>query len=83
MYDVWTRSRVGVGFANGPQGAIYAFRWDPGDHRDWKVNTLLLAHNGFGIDPEPMRDFNDGEKISQWGIRQSIMTMIPDAELGK
>src|SRR5690606_2958904 len=56
MYDEWTRSRVAPGFADGPQGAIYAFRWDPGDHRDWSVNTMFVAHEGWGIDDAPMRD---------------------------
>jgi len=78
MYDVWTRSRVAAAFTDSPRGAVYAFRWDPGDHNDWKVNTMFVAHNGFGIDPEPMRDFNDGRKIGLWGIRHSILTMIPD-----
>lgn len=75
LYDEWTRSRVALGFADGPQGTVYAFRWDPGDHRDWKVNTMFVAHNGYGIDDQPMRDFNDGAKVSLWGIRQSILNM--------
>jgi hypothetical protein len=75
LYDEWTRSRVAVGFADGPQGTVYTFRWDPGDHRDWKVNTLFVAYNGYGIDDQPMRDFDDAAKISKWGIRQSILTM--------
>jgi hypothetical protein len=75
LYDEWTRSRVACGFADGPQGTVYTFRWDPGDHHDWKVNTLFAAYNGYGIDDQPMRDFDDGAKISLWGIRQSILTM--------
>lgn len=75
LYDIWTLTRVGIGFADGPQGAVFAFRWDAGDYGEWKINTLLLAHNGWGIDPEPMRDFNDADKISLWGIRHSILTM--------
>ncbi len=71
LYDVWTRSRVGVAFANGPQGAIYSYRWDAGGTN----NMLQTAHNGFGIDNQPMRDFNDGEKISKWGIRHSILNI--------
>lgn len=81
LYDEWTRSRVALGFADGPQGAFYAFRWDPGDHRDWSVNTMFVAHGGYGIDDQPMRDFDDGAKISRWGIRHSILTMPTDAEL--
>jgi hypothetical protein len=75
LYDEWTRSRVACGFADGPQGTVYTFRWDPGDHHDWKVNTLFAAYNGYGIDDQPMRDFDDGAKISLWGIRQSILNM--------
>ena len=75
LYDVWTRSRVAVGFATGPQGAIFAYRWDAGGAH---INWLATAHNGFGIDDEPMRDFDDGEKISRWGIRHSILTMRAD-----
>ncbi|MEW6071371.1 MAG: hypothetical protein AB1726_02090 [Planctomycetota bacterium] len=75
LYDVWTRSRVAVGFASGPQGAIFAYRWNTGrEHLNW----LATAHLGFGIDPESMRDFDDGEKVSRWGIRHSILTMRPD-----
>jgi hypothetical protein len=74
LYDEWTRSRVAVGFASGPQGAIFAYRWDAGGPH---INWLATAHNGFGIDPEPMRDFNDGEKMSLWGIRHSILYMRP------
>src|SRR5262249_44135429 len=36
LYDVWTRTRCAVGFADGPKGAIFAFRWDSGDYNDWK-----------------------------------------------
>jgi hypothetical protein len=75
LYDEWTRSRVPVGFANGPQGAIYAYRWDAGGAH---VNWLATAHNGWGIDAEPMRDFDDGAKISRWGIRHSILNINPD-----
>lgn len=75
IYDEWTRSRVAIGFADGEQGAVYAFRWDAGDHRDWATNTMFVAHNGYGIDDKPMRDFDDGAKISLWGIRQSILNM--------
>jgi len=75
LYDIWTRSRVPIGFASGPQGAIFAYRWDAGGEH---VNWLATAHNGFGIDPEPMRDFDDGQKICLWGLRHSILTMRPD-----
>ena len=75
LYDEWTRSRVACGFADGAQGTVYTFRWDPGDHHDWKVNTLFAAYNGYGIDDQPMRDFDDGAKISLWGIRQSILNL--------
>lgn len=75
LYDEWTRSRVAPGFADGAQGTVYAFRWDPGDHHDWKVNTAFMAYNGYGIDDQPMRDFDDSAKISLWGIRQSILHM--------
>ena len=77
MYDEWTRSRVALGFADGPQGAIYAFRWDPGDHGEWKINTMFGAHEGWGIDAAPMRDFDDTAQMSRWGLRHSILTMIP------
>lgn len=83
LYDEWTRSRVALGFADGPQGAFYAFRWDPGDHGEWKVNTLFVAAGGYGIDEQPMRDFDDGAKIGLWGIRHSILTMRTDAECGR
>ncbi len=72
LYDVWTKSRVPVGFANGAQGAIFAYRWDSGGPH---VNWLATAHDGFGIDRQPMRDFDDGEKMSKWGIRHSIVLM--------
>ncbi len=72
IYDVWTRSRVPIGFAHGPHGAIFAYRWDAGgDH----VNWLATAHNGFGIDREPMRDFDDGDLVARFGIRHSILTI--------
>ncbi len=81
LYDEWTRSRVALGFADSPDGAFYAFRWDSGDHHDWKTNTMFVAKGGYGIDPQPMRDFNDGAKVGLWGIRHSILTMPTDAEL--
>ncbi len=80
MYDEWTLTRVGVACAIGPQGAVYAFRWDAGEHGEVHVNHLGLCHNALGIDPEPMRDFDDGAKISQWGIRHSILYMSRDPE---
>jgi hypothetical protein len=78
MYDEWTLTRVGVASAIGPQGAIYAFRWDAGEHGEVHVNHLGLCHNALGIDPEPMRDFDDGAKIAKWGIRHSILWMTRD-----
>ena len=73
--------RVALGFADGPEGAFYAFRWDPSDPRDWKMNTMFVARGGFGIDDAPMRDVDDGAKIGLWGIRHSILTMPTDADL--
>jgi len=78
LYDQWTLTRVGVAFADGPQGAIYSYRWDPGDHGDMKVNMVQTAHNGWGLDAAPMRDFDDCAKITQWGIRHSILLMRRD-----
>jgi hypothetical protein len=78
LYDEWTLTRVGVAFVCGPQGAIYSYRWDPVDHGDMTVNMLQTAHNGWGIDSEPMRDFDDGAKITRWGIRHSILFMRPE-----
>jgi hypothetical protein len=77
LYDVWTRTRRAVAFASGPQGAVYAFRWDASEANGMHVNELLVAHNGFGIDPEPMRDFDDGEKMSKHGLVHSILWMQP------
>jgi hypothetical protein len=78
LYDEWTLTRVGVAFVDGPQGAIYSYRWDPGDHGDMTVNMLQTAHNGWGIDADPMRDFDDCAKITRWGIRHSILVMRPE-----
>ncbi len=75
LYDEWTKSRVSIGFASGAQGAIFAYRWDAGGAH---VNWLATAHDGFGIDRETMRDFDDGEKIGQWGIRHSILCLNAD-----
>jgi len=75
LYDEWTKSRVSVGFASGAQGAVFAYRWDAGGAH---VNWLATAHDGFGIDRETMRDFDDGEKIGQWGIRHSILCLNTD-----
>lgn len=36
---------------------------------------MIACGNGYGIDTAPMRDFDDGAKISRWGIRQSILNM--------
>ena len=76
LYDVWTATRAPIGFAAGPQGAIYAFRWDCGPEAE--TNRIMVAHNGWGIDQEPMRDFDDGKKISEWGIIHSILWTNPD-----
>ncbi len=78
LYDQWTLTRVGVAFADGPQGPTYSYRWDPGDHGDMKVNMVQTAHNGWGIDAAPMRDFDDCAKITQWGIRHSILLLRRD-----
>ncbi|MCG3130666.1 MAG: hypothetical protein FLDDKLPJ_01433 [Phycisphaerae bacterium] len=76
LYDVWTLTRRPIAFERSPQGAVFAFRWDAGKHA-YDVNHLLACHNGLGIDPEPMRDFDDGALISLWGIRHSILYMQP------
>ncbi len=76
LYDIWTRTRVPIAFASGPQGALYGFRWDADG---WTPNnTLLLGYNGFGLNDEPMRDFDDGEKIARYGLVHSILWMQPD-----
>lgn len=72
LYDVWTRTRRPVAFEIAPEGAVYAYRWDASKE---KMNMVQTAHNGFGIDAEPMRDFDDGALISRWGISQSILCM--------
>ncbi len=73
LYDVWTSSRRAVTAATGAQGAIYAFRWDADG---WtKNNTILVGHNAFGLDTELMRDFDDGEKMSKYGLVHSILWM--------
>lgn len=77
LYDVWTSSRVPIAFANGAQGAVFSYRWDPTQ----PYNQLQTAGQGFGIDPVPMRDFDDGAKMSKWGIRHSIMTMLTDEQV--
>ncbi|MCC6407383.1 MAG: hypothetical protein IT453_09465, partial [Planctomycetes bacterium] len=41
-------------------------------------NSILLGHNAFGIDPEPMRDFDDAEKISEYGLVHSILWLQPE-----
>lgn len=85
MYDVWTRTRRAVAFEMDPQRrpgerrtAIYAYRWDAAEAHGMRVNDVQVAHNGLGIDPEPMRDHDDGAKISRWGIRHSILSMRKD-----
>jgi hypothetical protein len=78
LYDVWTRTRRAVAFASGPQGAIYAFRWDAAVAHGMQINELLVAHNGFGIEEAPMRDFDDGAKIRDYGLVHSILWMQPD-----
>ncbi len=78
MYDIWTRTRVGVAFANGPQGAVYAYRWDSGEYGETHINHLQTAHNGLGIDTQPMRDHDDSAKMSLWGIRHSILNVRRD-----
>jgi len=77
LYDVWTSSRRAVSAASGPAGAIYAFRWDAGGA--YANNSILLGHNAFGIDREPMRDFDDGAQIARYGLVHSILWMRPDA----
>lgn len=76
LYDIWTSSRRAISAAHGPQGAVYAFRWDAGGH--YRNNSILLGHNAFGIDPEPMRDFDDGEKIAKYGLVHSILWLQPE-----
>lgn len=77
LYDVWTSSRVPIAFANGAQGAVFSYRWDAGGTN----NQLQTGAQGFGIDSVTMRDFDDASKMSKWGIRHSIMTMLPDEQL--
>lgn len=79
MYDIWTKTRVGVAYALGPQGAIYAYRWDSGEYGETHVNHLQTAHNGLGIDKETMRDHDDIAKMSLWGIRHSILNVRRDS----
>lgn len=80
LYDIWTRTRRAIAFASGPQGALYAFRWDAAELHGMQLNQLLVAHNGFGIDREPMRDFDDGAKISKYGLVHSILYMRAEDE---
>jgi len=76
LYDIWTSTRRAVSAAAGAQGALYAFRWDAGGH--YANNSILLGHNAFGIDPEPMRDFDDGERIAKYGLVHSILWLQPE-----
>ena len=77
LYDVWTLTRRAIAASAGPSGALFAFRWDA---NGWtKNNTLLLGHQAFGIDAEPMRDFDDGAWISRYGLTHSILWMRKEA----
>lgn len=80
LYDVWTRTRRPLAFACGPQGALFAFRWDAAEAHGMRVNQLLVAHDGFGLDRAPMRDFDDGEQIRLHGLVHSLLWMRPDDE---
>ncbi len=77
LYDIWTRTRRPLAFATGPQGALYAFRWDAATAHGMRPNELLVAHNGFGLEREPMRDFDDGAKMALHGLVHSILWMQP------
>ncbi len=72
MYDIWTRTKVPVAFETDGTSAVYSYRWDASADR---MNMLQVAHDGLGIDKAPMRDFDDAAKISQWGIRHSILNL--------
>ena len=55
--------------------AVYAYRWDPHDHGDVKVNMVQTAHNGFGIDTEPERLAVHaqqvlGEALPEYGVER-------------
>ena len=79
LYDVWTLTRRAVAASSGPGGALFAFRWDADG---WtKNNTTLVGHQAFGIDPEPMRDFDDGAWISRYGLTHSILWMRKEPAL--
>ena len=54
---------------------IVAKGWDAAEAHGMRVNGLLVAHNGFGIDDEPMRDFDDGAKVRSHGLAHSILWM--------
>jgi len=75
LYDVWTRTRRPIAFAAGAQGALFAFRWDAATAHGMRPNELLVAHNGFGIEAEPLRDFDDGAKMALHGLVHSILWM--------
>lgn len=70
LYDEWTRTTVPPALEIGPQGALFAYRWNTGYPPD---DMLQVAHDALGIDREPMRDFDDGGLMAQWGIRHSIL----------
>lgn len=72
LYDEWTRTTVPIAFEITAQGACFAYRWNTGYPPD---DMLQVAYDGLGIDRAPMRDFDDGALMSQWGIRHSILLM--------
>ncbi|MBI5363640.1 MAG: hypothetical protein HZA53_10715, partial [Planctomycetes bacterium] len=72
LYDEWTRTTVPIAFELSQQGALFAYRWNTGYPPD---DMLQVAYDGLGIDREPMRDFDDGALMAQWGIRHSILLM--------
>lgn len=76
LYDIWTMTRRPIAFEQSGSDAVFAFRWDAGEHA-YQVNQLLMCHNGLGIESDPMRDFDDTALISLWGIRHSILWMTP------
>jgi hypothetical protein len=71
-YDEWTQSRSAAAATWFGNDIILASRWI-GTTSAFKDDQLYVAHNGLGISPVPMGDFDDIGYIAAHGIQRSIL----------
>jgi hypothetical protein len=74
-YDEWSQSRSAPSACWLGDEILYVYRWVDGNRE--RDGVLHVGYRGSGIQPDPMGDHDDISFFAHFGIRSSILYLLP------